>query len=29
MLARTCNLHAAQLLIGHSKIESAVRYFGV
>jgi integrase len=26
---RTCNLRAVQLLLGHTKTESAVRYLGI
>jgi integrase len=26
---RTCNLRAVQILLGHTKIESTVRYLGV
>jgi site-specific recombinase XerC len=26
---RTCNLRAVQLLLGHTKIESTVRYLGI
>jgi len=28
-LSRTCNLRAVQLLLGHTKIESTVRYLGI
>jgi site-specific recombinase XerC len=26
---KTCNLRAAQLLLGHTKLESTVRYLGI